>query len=132
MSNKRLQMPLLLAQPGHYGERMRGFGALTKYFLLPVVMGGVFTFFSLIDAVPSLLNKAAGSPFRETYTLPAKKYESSRGSTCNRIYVKELDEHWFGKLCVSDEAFVDLTASDAIILSGTRSWFGVDVTKYAY
>ena len=125
-------MPVLVAQPGYYGERIRRFGAFTKYFLIPALMGGIFTFFPLMNAVPSLLHKAAGSAFSETYTVAARSYESSGRGACNRIYVQELDEYWFGKLCVSDRALADLAASDAIVLSGTRSWFGVDVARYAY
>jgi hypothetical protein len=118
-------MPALLAQDNVYAERMRKWGTITRM-IVPVTMGGVFGYWSLFLSIPLLANYVVSAPYAVATSVVSTNYEGGR-SRCNRVYVQELENHWFGKLCVDDDAFDALHPGVPVNLVGTHSWFGVDV-----
>ena len=100
-----------------------------KRFAISLVFGGVFGYWPLIFGIPLLAHSITSEPYEVNASVTGKTYESGgRGSrSCNRIFVRELEHHWFGKLCVTDEALNKLQPGDSINLRGSHSWFGVEI-----
>lgn len=128
---------LALAAPISDSSQIDGFKirpeGFAQTFVVPAILAIVLTFIPLLQTFPYLLNRAVGVPTSETFTVVEKKYQAGgrRGPDCNRIKVRELREHWFGKICVSDKAFSEVRVSGELSIQSTRSWFGVGVERYA-
>lgn len=108
-------------------------GAL-KRFTIALSMGGAFGYWLLIYSVPLFASPVMSERYEVTASVTGKTYESGgRGSSsCNRIFVRELEDYWFGRLCVTDEALSKLQPGDLLNLRGTRSWFGVEIDDLSY
>lgn len=90
----------------------------------------IFITIAILWAVADLLNIVAGREFRDVYVVSHTKYESRRGVVCRHVYLRELEDHWFGELCVSEQAFNALRAGQRLDMTGKRSWFGVKLKIY--
>jgi len=125
-------MPFFSAQLDQYTKRIHGMNHLGKYVLMPIVVAIFFGYIPLAWGFPNLLHKMLANPYSSTFTVEMKELERSRRSHCNKISIKELNDHWFGKLCVSQRDFSELALGDSITLNGTMSWFGFEVNGYSY
>lgn len=104
-------------------------GFVGTYILIPVLLV-VLGCWAALWSVPSVLNAAVGTPYDEVYEI-ASTHPNSNRERCNRIYVRELKDFWFGRICVSNQASAAMKPGDHVRLSGKRSWFGIDVETYA-
>lgn len=125
-------LPRFSQQAGPYADKIRKMNPFIKYVLMPPMMAGFLVYLPLAQGVPSLLHLIFRSPYSQTDTVESKMILSSRGHHCNLVKIKELDNYWFGELCVSDSAYDDLKPNMPINLYGTKSWFGIDITDYTY
>ena len=107
---------------------LRERGVLRKHVLEPVFFGTIFGIMPLTMGVPWLANMAIGKPYILTTTIQ----NIQKGVVilnCNRIYVGELENFWFGKLCVSKSNLNYLNKGDSITVDGSGSWFGIEFSR---
>jgi hypothetical protein len=118
-------------QPGPESERLqRKLTPFTKWVLMPPTIIG-FSTWVLTVAVPAIGNKVVGEPYVSTFTVDRTEHEHLRTENCYRVYVRELSNHWYGKLCVNARDFSSLHPGKSMKLYGTQSWFGEEIKRYS-
>jgi hypothetical protein len=108
------------------------FPTFSAYLGVPLFVIGTMGYVPFVVCAPCVLMKVFGEPYRASLTVSRTERESSRFDHCYRIFPKELKEYWFGKICVSEEAFQAIESGDVIGVEGTQSWFGIHVIEYKY
>ena len=100
-----------------------------KYAVMLPVFVGVFGYVPLSWAFPNLINYIFGQPFEETVVvLAVKKHLGKSSARCvYDIYTREFASFSPSSFCIAER----LQLGDSVILTGKRSWFGVNIINYS-